>query len=154
MTASGTMARNAAAISRLRAITPASGVGICIRRLCHCARSDAISRPQPLQLSRLPRRLLAPRNDANASALARLEARVGLVDDKDAAAPAHDAAVLVALFQRLQRIDDLHLKPSSRAGNIGTARVEVKPVQPLFRRLHPLRPAQIGAVVAAGEKRF
>src|SRR5579872_6519029 len=49
-----------------------------------------------------------------ASALARLEARVGLVDHEDAAATPHDAAILVALFQRLQRIDDLHDQASLR----------------------------------------
>src|SRR5712671_767760 len=41
-------------------------------------------------------------------ALAGLEARIGLVDDVDAALAAHDAAVLVALLERLQRIGDLH----------------------------------------------
>src|ERR1700755_2322751 len=42
------------------------------------------------------------------SALARLEPRIDLVDDVDAPLAPHDAAVLVALFQRLQRIGDLH----------------------------------------------
>src|SRR5258708_9137947 len=43
-----------------------------------------------------------------ASALARLEAGIDLVDDVDASLAPHDAAVLVALLQRLQRIGDLH----------------------------------------------
>src|SRR5262245_39253583 len=42
------------------------------------------------------------------SALAGFEARVGLVDDVDAALAAHDAAVLVALLGGLQRVHDLH----------------------------------------------
>jgi len=35
---------------------------------------------------------------------------MGLVDDIDAPLAAHDTAVLVALFQRLQRIDNLHAR--------------------------------------------
>src|ERR1700723_1828688 len=42
--------------------------------------------------------------EIESSALAGLVARIGLVDDVDAAATAHDAAVLVAVLQRLQRI--------------------------------------------------
>ena len=42
------------------------------------------------------------------SALARLEAAVGLVDDVDAALAAHQAIIAVARAQRLQRIPDLH----------------------------------------------
>src|SRR6516225_1845289 len=42
------------------------------------------------------------------SALARLISRIGLIDDECAPLSAHDAAVLVAFLQRLQRIDDLH----------------------------------------------
>ena len=37
-----------------------------------------------------------------------LVARIRLVDDIDATLPPDDAAVLVALLQRLQRIGDLH----------------------------------------------
>src|ERR1700732_978289 len=48
------------------------------------------------------------RSVPGASALARLEARIDLVDDVDAPLAPHDAAILVALFQRLQRIGDLH----------------------------------------------
>jgi hypothetical protein len=44
------------------------------------------------------------------SALARFEPGMSLVDDIDAPFAAHDATVLVALFQRLQRIDDLHAR--------------------------------------------
>src|SRR5438046_6415985 len=53
-----------------------------------------------------------------ASALARLEARIGLVDDVDAPLAPHDAAVLVALLQRLQRIGDLHDRVLGKARNI------------------------------------
>src|SRR5947208_15660619 len=71
-------------------------------------------------------------------ALARLEARVGLVDDVDAALAAHDAAILVAQLHRLERMTDLHgpysTKSPGRAGvnfeigrKIGTGQVPVNP---------------------------
>jgi hypothetical protein len=41
------MRRNAAAISPRRAIIAASGIGISMGGVCHCERSDAISRQQP-----------------------------------------------------------------------------------------------------------
>jgi hypothetical protein len=41
-------------------------------------------------------------------ALTGLEARIGLVDDVDAAFTAHDAAVFVTRFGRLQRIPYFH----------------------------------------------
>src|SRR4051794_41709782 len=41
-------------------------------------------------------------------ALARLEPRVGLVDDVDAALAPHQATVLVASLRRLERVADLH----------------------------------------------
>jgi hypothetical protein len=45
---------------------------------------------------------------ARLSALARLEARIELIDDIDAALAADDAASLVAGLHRLEGIDDLH----------------------------------------------
>src|SRR5579885_2398338 len=56
------------------------------------------------------------------SALAGFEAGIALVDDVDAALATHDAAVLVALLQRLQGIGDLHDKSSRRTGNLAKAR--------------------------------
>src|SRR6266481_5678978 len=49
------------------------------------------------------------------SALAGLEARVGLVDDVDAALAAHDAAVLVAGLHGLERMADLHGSSQQKA---------------------------------------
>lgn len=48
-------------------------------------------------------------NDVRISALARFIARVGFVDDIGAALAAHDFAINVALFQRLERVGDFHL---------------------------------------------
>src|SRR5262249_43638534 len=79
----GTIRRSAAIISGRRRIISGLGVGICIV-------SDPAAPPMPW------------------SALARLVARIGLVDDVDAPFAAHDAAVLVAAFERLQRVDDFH----------------------------------------------
>src|SRR3954454_22361791 len=70
--------------------------------------------------------------------LARLEARVGLVDHVDAALAADDAAILVAQLHRLERMTDLHgpysTKSPGRAGvNSESARkirVERRPVNP------------------------
>src|SRR5438067_7488897 len=64
-----------------------------------------------------------------ASALAGLEAGIGLVDDVDAPLAPHDAAVLVALLQRLQRIGDLHDRVLGKARNIGTRTRAVNPGQ-------------------------
>src|SRR5260370_26791764 len=49
-----------------------------------------------------------------ASALARLVSWVLLVDDVSSPLAADDAAVLVAFFKRLQRIDDLHVRCPSK----------------------------------------
>src|SRR5690349_13704690 len=124
----GTMRRSAAAISSRRAMTAASGKGMSIGGICHCERSEAISRRQIAARSRLPRRLTAPRNDSlcRGSALAGLEARVRLVDHVDAALAPDDAAVLVALLQCLQRIGDLHgARILAKRRNIGSAAGEV-----------------------------
>src|SRR5258708_7145047 len=64
---------------------------------------------------------------APGSALARLEPRIDLVDQIDAPAAPHDAAVLVALLQRLQRIDDLHVPIPRKRRNIGSRRRRVNP---------------------------
>src|SRR5215469_6345123 len=116
MTASGeTMRRSAAAISPRRAMTPASGVGISMRKVSHRARGDAIraeftvtaSRDQRPKTQELQRKcgdfcvIATPghrRRLARDSALARLEARIGLVDHEHPPAPTHHAAVLVALL--------------------------------------------------------
>ena len=63
-------------------------------------------------------------------ALARLEARVGLVDHVNATLAAHDAAVLVTLLERLQGINDLHarsrdLEGVQRARNLRAGSVDV-----------------------------
>src|SRR6056297_260107 len=51
---------------------------------------------------------------AAGSALARLEAALRLVDDVDAAFATHNAAVTMPVFQRAERIPDLHgLSPHS-----------------------------------------
>src|SRR6185503_2272137 len=72
-----------------------------------------------------------------ALALARLVARVGLVDHIDPALAADDAAILVPLLRRLQRIDDLHgsvleFRSLGRARNIeiGTNPVNPRPERP------------------------
>jgi hypothetical protein len=46
--------------------------------------------------------------DRPKSALARLEATMGLIDDVDAALAAHDAIVAMPAAQRFQRIADFH----------------------------------------------
>src|SRR5437764_14156028 len=102
----GTIRLSADAISSRRARTLASGSGISIDRMCHCERSEAISRHLVSACSELPQRLTAPRNDV-ILALAGLEARAGFVDHVDAALAPDDAAILVALLQCLQRIGDL-----------------------------------------------
>src|SRR5689334_25212604 len=54
------------------------------------------------------------------SALLGLEPRVGLVDDIDPAAAAHDLAVAVAAFQRFERASDFHGRRRTYL-NCGTA---------------------------------
>src|SRR5437899_3216077 len=93
----GTMARSAATISDRRARMAGSSGGICMPRSLRQMKK----RRKPRLPPRLPSRTLR-------SALAGLEARVGLVDDVDAAFAAHDAAVLVARLHGLQRMADLH----------------------------------------------
>src|SRR5436190_4421166 len=76
------------------------------------------------------------------SALARLEARVGLVDDVNAALAAHDAAILVAQLHRLEGMTDLHgpnsTKSPGRAGVNSESgrkiRMEGVPVNPCSHR--------------------
>src|SRR6478609_4803753 len=75
-------------------------------------------------------------------ALARLEARIGLVDHVNAALAAHDAAVLVAQLHRLERMTDLHgpystKSPGRAGGNSESARkirMDRRPVNPCCRR--------------------
>jgi len=56
--------------------------------------------------------------------LARLEAGVGLVDDVDAAFPAHDPAILVPLLGGFERIHNLHgLRASEKRRREGRPRV-------------------------------
>src|SRR2546430_2184509 len=85
----GTIRRNAAAISSRRAMVAPSGVGI-----------SMVAPPRSSEATGSLRLGL--------SALARLEARIDLVDNVDAPLAPHDAAVLIALLQGLQRIGDLH----------------------------------------------
>ena len=47
--------------------------------------------------------------------LAHLEARVGLIDDVDAALAAHDTAILVALFRGAERVEHFHSSGFLRA---------------------------------------
>src|SRR5437867_1309180 len=97
----GTIRRSISTISARRSSTAASGAGI----LIGATRSTS---------------------GKAGSALARLIARVGLVDDVGAPLAAHDAAVLVALFQRFQRIDDFHAHALNRRRNIGSGSAKVK----------------------------
>src|SRR5262249_51805258 len=94
----GTMARSAATISARRPRMAGSRGGICM--------------PRSLRQMKGRRKPMASAawicGRERALALTRLEARVGLVDDVDAALAAHDAAVLVARLHRLQRMADLH----------------------------------------------
>ena len=53
--------------------------------------------------------------------LPRLEALLGLVDDIDAALPAHEAIVAMAIAQRFQRIADFH------GSTLGSSRVRTSP---------------------------
>src|SRR5215467_2122544 len=92
----GTICRSAATISSRRARIARSGGGILIGE------------------ARL------------SSALPRLVPRVGLVDDVDAPLPPHDAAALIALLQRLKRIDDLHARIPCTLTRIGTGAFGVK----------------------------
>src|SRR5215203_1614063 len=123
----GTMARKAATISDRRARMAGSSGGICMPRSLRQMKKRRKPRLPPLfEFRRLVR-----------SALASLEARVGLVDDVDAALAAHDAAVLVAQLHGLERMADLHgssqQKPrrgrgnSERARKIGTWERRVNP---------------------------
>jgi hypothetical protein len=60
-----------------------------------------------------PKRGFALRHKKFRLALARLEARVGLVDDINPAAAADYAAILVPDLHRFQRVNDFHgLNPS------------------------------------------
>ena len=61
-------------------------------------------------------REIARRRSSAVSALTSFETTLGLVDHVDAALPAHDAAVAVALFERAERVCDLHLGLSSYRG--------------------------------------
>src|SRR5438552_3885284 len=96
------------------------------------------------------------------SALARLIPRIGLVDDVGAPLATHDAAILVAFSQRLQRVDDLHthIPRSTREhselavrNQTRTAKVPDAP-KSLRRRRGEVAAgtAQLRGVVAAGEK--
>src|SRR6185312_5345900 len=112
------MRLSAAAIAERLAMMAWSGGGISIDHL-------------------LPRRCAAvPR-----SALAGFEPRVRLVDDVGAAAAAHDLAVLVALFQRFQRVSDFHDVTSKRPANIRKRRPGVN--------RKPLATGSTGAIAAA-----
>src|SRR6266481_3870813 len=130
----GTIRRSVSTISVRRSSTAASGAGIFIGEFPALAKTG--------------------------SALARLIPGVGLVDDVGAPLAAHDAAVLVALFQRFQRIDDLHAHVLGEGRKIGSGGAEVKSRRPKdlptcsSRCRSEALPAapQLGDVVADGEK--
>src|SRR5262249_5765917 len=132
----GTIWRSVSTISALRSSTAALGAGIFIGGF------PALAKP--------------------GSALARLIPRVGLVDDVGAPLAAHDAAVLVALFQRFQRIDDLHAHVLGECRKIGSGRAEVKSGRPQGLLTNSSRCSseallaspQLRDVVSAGEKSF
>src|SRR6266436_1380158 len=100
----GTIRRSVSTISVRRSSTAASGAGIFIGEFPALAKTG--------------------------SALARLIPGVGLVDDVGAPLAAHDAAVLVALFQRFQRIDDLHAHVLGEGRKIESGGAEVKSRRP------------------------
>src|SRR5215213_83408 len=94
----GTMARKAATISDRRARMAGSSGGICMPRSL-----------RQMKKRRKPKTSAAlDSEDVLTLALTSLEARVGLVDDVDAALAAHDAAVLVAQLHGLEGMADLH----------------------------------------------
>src|SRR5215468_10974729 len=132
----GTIWRSVSTISARRSSTAALGAGIFIGGF------PALAKP--------------------GSALARLIPRVGLVDDVGAPLAAHDAAVLVALFQRFQRIDDLHAHVLGAEGNIGGQLIEIKSGRPKDLATNSSRcrsealfaATQFGDVVTTGEKGF
>src|SRR5690348_7744555 len=108
----GTIRRNPSTISARRASTVSSGVGI--RIVSAPPRGEHLGGPKTrAQTKTAPRRARPVPAMRSRSALARLEARVGLVDDVNATLPPHDPAVLVALLQRLERIGDLHRRNSA-----------------------------------------
>src|SRR5580692_9399996 len=82
-------------------------------------------------------RIRGPRHRLAASALARLEAGVLLVDDVGAAAAADDAAVLVALLQGLEGIADLH-------GHTVRPEGPSKEARNLVARIFPVNPRKTG----------
>src|SRR3954471_14868333 len=114
--AAGSKRRSAAAISPRRAIAPLSGSGICMAAMWRGARRGSRPRAGPdaknrAKRARFPIHSISygrPGPAAARSALAGLVARVGLVDDIDAALAPDDATVLVAALGRFQRVDDLH----------------------------------------------
>src|ERR1700730_1148108 len=113
----GTMARSAATISARRPRMSGSRAGICMPRSLRQTKRRRKPKPPPPNLMPVCDRALAL---SRALALAALIARVGLVDDVDAALAAHDAAILVAQLHGLERVADLHdsysTKSPGRAG--------------------------------------
>src|SRR5687768_12006797 len=112
----GTMARKAATISDRRARMAGSSGGICMPRSLRQMKKRRKPRSPPLFECRGLVR----------SALASVDARVGLVDDVDAALAADGAAVLVAGLDGLERMADLHgssqQAPRRRRGSSERAR--------------------------------
>ncbi len=101
----GTMARRAATISDRRARMAGSSGGICML--------DPYAGSKKRRKPRLPP--LFEFQDLRPLGLAGLEARVGLVDDVDAALAAHDTAVLVAQLHGLEGMADLQRFFSTKA---------------------------------------
>src|SRR5665213_1325069 len=140
MTASGAAQspRKSAAIWLRRPITAASGFGISMTPMLGACRGAANKKPRhgARFLGAAPAAVLA---------LSGFEARIGLVDDVDAALAAHDHAVLVALLERFERIGDFHGLGDlvGRPGTYGMNRDRVNGAGTLLRRINPLpeRPA-------------
>src|SRR4051812_45234430 len=102
-----TIRRNPSTISARRARTASSGAGI--RIVSAPPRGEhLVGAKTSAQTKTAPRGARPVVSMPGRSALARLEARIDLVDDVNAPLPPYDTAVLVALFQRLEGIGDLH----------------------------------------------
>src|SRR5258706_1105915 len=109
----GTSRLRSATISGAAAMIAWSGSGMRIEGLLAAARvgpggTDGNEKPRPRRRGPAGTGGQAAPVRRRRSALARLEARVGLVDDVDPPLAPDDAAILVAQLCRFHRVDDLH----------------------------------------------